>query len=867
MADDLLKTYREKRDFKKTAEPSGAGQKRKAGGNRYLIQKHAATRLHFDLRLEKDGVLKSWAVTRGPSLDPADKRLAVRTEDHPLDYGDFEGTIPKGEYGGGTVMLWDEGTWEPLPDEDKLDEGKLKFRLDGARLKGNWMLVRIKNNRDKKSRAENWLLFKERDGYASTEGTPIVERAMTSVRSGRTMEEIAEGNDEWTRAGRRTKEPAADAAPPKKAKATDASAPMPKFAAPMMATLVDAPPAGDDWVHEIKYDGYRAIAAMAGGRVKIFTRNGLDWTDRFAGLVPAIADLPAKSALLDGEVAVPGPGGKTDFSALQAAMGNEGKGRGLVYHLFDLIELDGADLRKVPLLERKAKLAELLRGSPKAGPLLYSDHVLGHGADVYAHAEKMELEGIVSKRADSLYRSERSKAWLKVKTGQDDEFLVVGWEPSPVKGKRFAALLLATREGGKLVYRGKVGSGFGAREQDALWPELEKRAVEKAPVEVPKGFVRSARFVKPELVATVAYRGISSDDLLRQASFKALRRDKSAKDVDALDEEMPVEEVEAAAEPEGTPKPAQRRRGGKATPQPLIPAKAGTHQAEGQEESLRSGMGSRLRGNDRGGGARGKVAAEEPEADAEPTWKKRTSRSPLVEGERPRRKPGAGGEESPHPNPTRSARRLGPPHKGEVEEDKPAGKAQAAEPDEPAAPPKRRASIITIERDKDANAIQIEGVKVTNPNRILFPDKKITKRQLIEFQLALADRILPHVAGRPLSLVRCPRGAGADCFYQKHASEGFPTQFKPIEIREREGTDTYLYIEDKQGLVAAVQMGALELHVWGSHVKTLEQPDRLVFDFDPDEDIPFQAVKDGAVEMRDRLKALGLESFCMTTGG
>ncbi len=582
MADDLLKTYREKRDFEKTAEPADGAQKRKAGGNRYLIQKHAATRLHFDLRLEKDGVLKSWAVTRGPSLDPADKRLAVRTEDHPLDYGDFEGTIPKGEYGGGTVMLWDEGTWEPLPDEDHLDEGKLKFRLDGGRLKGNWMLVRIRNNRDRKSRAENWLLFKERDGYAATGGTPIVERALTSVRSGRTMAEIAEGNDEWTRSGRRQKEPAAAAAGAPK-KAPDAAVPMPAFAAPMMASLVDAPPSGDDWIHEIKYDGYRAVAAMAGGRVRIFTRNGLDWTDRFAGLVPAIADLPAKSALLDGEVAVPGADGKTDFSALQAAMGNEGRGRGLVYHLFDLIELDGQDLRKVPLLERKAKLAELLRGSPKAGPLLYSDHVLGHGADVFAHAGKMKLEGIVSKRADSLYRSERSKAWLKVKTGQDDEFLVVGWEPSPLKGKHFAALLLATREADGLRYRGKVGTGFGAREQAALWPELEQRAVKDAALEVPKGFVRSARFVKPELVVTVQYRGISSDDLLRQASFKGLRRDRRAGDVDALDEALPV--AEAAAESEGTSKPTRRKRGGTAAQRkPLAPPGGERASALGEAE-------------------------------------------------------------------------------------------------------------------------------------------------------------------------------------------------------------------------------------------------------------------------------------------
>ncbi|MCW5697756.1 MAG: DNA ligase D [Bauldia sp.] len=733
MADDLLKTYRAKRDFRKTAEPGGGRQKRKAGGNRYLIQKHDATRLHYDLRLEKDGVFKSWAVTRGPSLDPADKRLAVRTEDHPLDYGDFEGTIPKGEYGGGTVMLWDEGTWEPVPDEDKLDEGKLKFVIHGARLKGRWMLVRIRNNRDRKSKAENWLLFKERDDYAQTETTPITERALTSVRTGRTMAEIAEGDLEWTRSGARRRA-GADASD-KRAPRKDASGerlPLPKFAAPQMATLVEDAPEGEEWVHEIKYDGYRAITAVAGGLVRIYTRNGLDWTDKFSALVQPIADLPCKSALLDGEVAVLDAKGRSDFGALQNAIA-EGRSSRMVYELFDLIELDGESLRNLPLVERKAKLAELLRDSPKAGPLLYSDHVVGNGAAFFEHAAKLSLEGIISKRADARYRSERTRTWLKAKTGLGDEFIVVGFEASTVKSKEFGALLLASREDGKLVYRGKVGSGFGRRELDLLWPELEPRIVKKPPVEVPPEFVRQQKvtYVKPEVVVEVAFRGISSDNLLRQASFKGLRQDKSAAEVDT-----------APDMPAPTPPPAK---------------------------------------------------------DADP--------------------------------------------------------------------PKKVTTILTIERDRDGNAIEIEGVKVTNPGRVLFPQRKITKKQLIQYYLDVADRILPHIANRPLSLVRCPRGEGADCFFQKHATKGFPEEFRPIEITERDGTDTYLYIEDKRGLVAAVQMGALELHIWGSHVDTLEQPDRLVFDFDPDEDIGFDAVKAGAREMRDRLKSIGLTSFPMVTGG
>lgn len=740
MAEDLLKTYRQKRDFRRTAEPSGdAPVRRAAPGLRYLIQKHDATRLHYDLRLEHDGVLKSWAVTRGPSLDPDEKRLAVRTEDHPFDYGDFEGTIPKGEYGGGTVMLWDEGTWEVAdPGEDAgeaLRAGKLKFILHGERLKGAWMLVRIKNNRDRKSKAENWLLFKERDGFATRERTPITERALTSARTGRSMEEIAQGHVEWSSGGRQiTGEDTSEAKKRAPRPSNFRRLPEPKFVAPQMATLSEAPPEGEAWVHEIKYDGYRAIASVAGGAVRIFTRNGLDWTDRFAGVVQALADLPCAAALLDGEIVVLDERGRSDFGALQRTLA-DGKGGGLVYYLFDLLELDGESLRNRPLTERKEKLAALLVDGPKAGPLLYSDHVAGSGSAIFAKAKEMGLEGIVSKRADSHYRPGRGKTWLKVKTGLGDEFVVVGWEASEVKEKRFAALLLASREDGVLTYRGKVGSGFGRREQEQLWPELERLAAGKPAVEVPAEFMRQAKvgYVRPELVVEVAFRGISSDNLLRQASFKGLRRDKTAAEIDTA-------------------------------PDPAIPPP----------------------GPDEGSGA--------------PKERKRTI-------------------------------------------------------------------ILTIERDKDGNAIEIEGVKVTNPNRVLFPGRKITKKKLIQYYLGIADRILPHVANRPLSLVRCPRGQEGDCFFQKHASPGFPAEFKPITIREKDGSDVYLYIEDRRGLIAAVQMGALELHIWGSHVATLEQPDRLVFDFDPDEDIPFEAVKAGAREMRERLGAIGLTSFCMTTGG
>jgi bifunctional non-homologous end joining protein LigD len=749
---DALKTYRSKRDFSKTAEPSGASTKRKPGGNRYLIQKHDASRLHYDFRLEHRGVLLSWAVTRGPSLDPHDKRLAVHVEDHPLDYGDFEGTIPEGEYGGGTVMLWDEGTWEPVGDVDEgLAKGDFKFILHGERLKGKWVLVRMRPRPGERSKHENWLLIKERDEYATEEKTPVIERVMKSVRTGRTMDEIAAGNLEWTRTGAREKTATAksdDAKPGARKRETraksrrgsrasasdpedDSSGPpakLPKFVEPQLATLVDDPPPGDGWVHEIKYDGYRALAAVAGGKVRIFTRKALDWTERYGPLVRPLADLPCRSALLDGEIAVADEKGHTDFGALQAALGEGGDG--IVFYAFDLLEVDGVDLKRRPLLERKAKLAELLKDQPQGGPIIYSDHVVGHGADVFAQACGMGLEGIISKRADAPYSSTRGKSWLKIKCGMGQEFIVIGWRPSDVQGRPFSSILVGVREGDRIVYRGRVGSGFGEREQEELWPELQKRTIAKPAAEgIPREILRDAKFVRPELIAEIAFRGWTHDEVVRQASYKGLRNDKKAAD----------------------------------------------------------------------------VVAEKPKHTEQVVDTKTKER-------------GMGG-------------------------------------------------LVTIDSDRDRGTIEIEGVRVTHPNRVLYGGTRITKKRLIEYYLDVADLLLPHVAGRPLSLVRCPEGAEHECFFQKHASRGFPNTFKAVRIKEKSGSDDYLYIEDKAGLVGAVQMGVLELHLWGSTVKALETPDRMVFDFDPDEKLDFKAVKAAATEMRDRLQALKLTSFLMTSGG
>jgi bifunctional non-homologous end joining protein LigD len=736
---DSLREYRQKRDFARTLEPSGEDERRKPGGFRYLIQRHAATRLHFDFRLELGGVLLSWAVPNGPSLDPHDKRLAVRTEDHPLDYGDFEGTIPKNEYGGGTVMLWDEGTWEPVGDpEEGLAKGDLKFILHGERLKGKWVLVRMRRKPKERSKRENWLLIKERDGYATEESKPIVERVTTSVRTGRTMDAIAAGNVEWLKSGMSIKKGADNDPPPKPGRRAGTGSP-PKFVAPELATLVDAPPEGDGWVHEIKYDGYRMLAAVGGGEVRIYTRRGLDWTEKFRPLIRPLLDLPVSSALFDGEVAVADKDGRTDFGALQDRMA-EGKGRGVGYYVFDLLSVDGEDIRKRPLLERKKTLAALLADQPRTGPLFYSDHVAGNGAAMLQHVCEMNLEGIISKRADSPYRSDRSKAWLKSKCGFGQEFVIVGWRPSDVKGRPFSSILLAVREGDRLAYRGRVGSGFGERELDELWPELEKRKVKKPAAEdVPADVARRAHFVRPELVAEIAFRGFTDEGYIRQGSYKGLRQDKPAKQV--VDEE-----------------------------------------------------------------------------------------------------PVASGARSSGKSPARSA---------------PDREARVTKP----------STVISVDSTRHDKAIEIEGVRLTHPDKVVFPGQGITKRDLAEYYLKVKDRILAHVADRPLSLVRCPDGADGDCFFQKHASPGFPDAFKPIRIKEKEGSDVYLYIEDVRGLIACVQMGALELHIWGSHNDTLETPDRIVFDLDPGEDMDFSVVRDAAKAVRDRLAALGLKTFPMVTGG
>lgn len=543
-AEKRLATYRAKRDFGQTAEPSGATGTTK--GNGFVVQKHAASRLHYDFRLELDGVLVSWAVTRGPSLNPDDKRLAVRTEDHPLDYARFEGTIPKGQYGGGTVMLWDNGIWESIPGKDPrktLAEGHLHFLLHGRRMKGEWVMFRLKPRG--KEKGENWLLRKLQDDFAGG-SDDLVGRYLTGVDSGRTMEEIAAGKAFKKRPARAAaakaegKASTARGADKAATKTLKGDASLPPFQPVQLATLVDHVPPGERWLHELKYDGYRTLLAIGDDEGRAYTRSGLDWSDRFAGLLAAAGKLGARSALIDGEAVVRLADGRTSFQALQAAL--KANPASIEYFAFDLLELDGEDLTQTPLADRKERLAELV-GKGK-GPIFYSDHIVGRGEELFESFCGAGLEGVISKRVDAKYSGTRSGSWVKTKCIRRQEFVIVGWTPSD-KQRGFRSLLLGVNEKGSLRYAGKVGTGFTGDEIERLLEIMAPLARKTATVEAPRAAVRGAHWIEPKLVAEIAFIEFTDEGVLRHPSYLGLREDKKPEAV-VIEHEAPVAAATAA---------------------------------------------------------------------------------------------------------------------------------------------------------------------------------------------------------------------------------------------------------------------------------------------------------------------------------
>jgi bifunctional non-homologous end joining protein LigD len=840
---DKLETYHRKRRFNETPEPSGIAARpkrakaaaptkttRAARTTRatpvtnthalsFVIQEHDARRLHYDFRLELDGTLKSWAVPKGPSLDPSVKRLAVHVEDHPIEYGSFEGDIPEGNYGAGSVIVWDRGTWEPAGGEaaarDAYAAGKLKFHLNGHKLHGGWTLVRshMRGSGDK----EQWLLIKERDEDARSEADfDVLEERQGSVLSDAPgARGGANGNGASTKGQWKTKEERANAsikatkaAAARKAKGARSDRPdivatrhaeslrelaahpsiegaveakLPATLKPQLATLVDGPPTGDDWVYEVKFDGYRMLARIdhaSKDPVKIFTRAGNDWSAKFAKQSKALAGIGLDSAWLDGEAVVLDHDGVPSFQALQNAF-DTNRPQDITFYLFDLPYLNGYDLRAVPLEQRRAILLALLETVGDA-TLRFSADFGFDAAQLLQSACDMNLEGIIGKRRDSRYIEGRSPSWIKLKCRRRQEFVIGGFTEPAGSREAFGALLLGVYDAnGKLQYAGRVGTGFDATKLRAIRKLLDARETAQMPfASAPRERSRTpVHWVKPELVAECHFAEWTGDGIVRQASFVGLRSDKPAKQIvhETPRKGADVQTITEDVNPNVPKTSAAKKRAAK---------KAETAETEAQPKPAAK---------------RAKRASGTASDTSSETASKTSSKTPA----------------------------------------KPAGKS---------------------------GTVTVSGVRISHPDRVIDTSTGVRKIELVEHYAAVASWMLPFLKDRPVALVRAPEDIGGELFFQKHSQK-----LSIPNITQHPGLDPdhppLLTIESEAALVGAAQMGTIELHTWNAVAANIEKPDRMVFDLDPDPALGWKRMIEAAQLTRELLQELGLESFCKTSGG
>jgi bifunctional non-homologous end joining protein LigD len=746
-----LQEYRKKRQFKETPEPSGKVGRR--SGNRFVVQEHHARRLHYDFRLEVNGVLKSWAVPKGPSMNPADKRLAVQTEDHPLEYGNFEGTIPTGHYGAGEVAIWDSGTFEPegqMTATEQIERGELKFTLHGKKLKGSFVLVRIRRrgNGEKKE----WLLIKHRDQAANTSG-PAGKVAEPMLRVPPKKHKLD---------GQRRMDLAAWPRMPDGARKSSMPDTPPQVA---LATLAENPSRDPSWVFEIKWDGIRTIARVHNGTVRLWSRTKRDITPEFPELSAIAAEINAEEALLDGEVVVLDSAGRSDFQRLQSRMGVRNPSPQLVsevpvvYYLFDILYCDGYDLRQVPLIERK----EFLKGILGANGLVrYSDHQVGEGEKLFELAKQEHLEGIIGKQASSVYPHGRTTAWLKFKMDKEVDAVVGGWTEPRGSREHFGALLLGLYEGAKLAFVGAVGSGFTVELQKRLWPILQSLKTEECPFAERPATREKATWVKPKLVARARFGGWTEGAHLRQPRFIGLQEDRDPREC-TLEKEMkaPVNREQERTE------------------------------VKREQKAKTSG---------------------------------RPSKSHAKRGE------------------------------GSVDDkqDAPAFEKELAE-----------GSAEEIFAEVDGRRLRL-----TNLNKVYFPEDGITKRELLAYYARVAPLLLPFLKDRPLVLRRYPNGIHGQSFFQKDADKNTPEWVKTVPIMsEGTGKPTHYFIaNDRATLLYLTNLGCIDQNPWSSRVGSLEHPDYIFFDLDPTPNTPFATVVKLAKILLALLDKVQLAAFSKTSG-